>query len=296
MHFFFILPKFIIISMKTGLVLEGGAMRGMFTGGCLDVLMENGITFDGFIGVSAGACFGCNFKSRQIKRAINYNKKYAKNPRYCSFWSWLFTGDLYNAKFCYDLIPNKLEPFDVKAFQANPIEFYLVVTDVDTGKPVYYKCTEGTDHDTQYIRASASMPLASRVVRLDGRGYLDGGISDPIPLKAFQDMGYEKNVVILTQPEGYVKEPNSLQGVMKVLLKKYPALIEDMRIRHDMYNGQTAYVREQEKLGNVFVIRPEAPLQIGKSEHDPDRMQAVYDQGRREMEKNLEKMKAFLKG
>jgi len=295
MHFFFIMHHIIIPGMKTGLVLEGGAMRGMFTGGCLDVLMERGITFDGFIGVSAGACFGCNFKSLQIGRAISYNKKYAKNPRYCSFWSWLFTGDLYNAKFCYDLIPNRLERFDVETFQKNPIEFYLVVTDVETGKPVYYRCTEGTEHDTQYIRASASMPLASRVVKLDGRGYLDGGIADPIPLKAFEDMGYEKNVVILTQPEGYVKEPNSLQGLMKVLLRKYPALIEDMRIRHDVYNAETAYVKKQEKLGRVFAIRPEAPLQIGKTEHDPERMQAVYEEGRRTMEKNLDAMLAFLK-
>lgn len=280
--------------MKTGLVLEGGAMRGLFTAGALDVLMENNITFPGAIGVSAGACFGCNFKSGQIGRVLGYNKAYAKNPRYASFWSWIFTGDLYNVRFCYDLIPNKLFPFDNKTYKENPMDFYVVVTDVETGKPVYVNCPSWEDDYSLWMRASASMPLASRIVKINGKGYLDGGISDPIPLKAFKDLGYEKNVVILTQPEEYVKKPNSLQAVMKILLRKYPALVEDMRIRHEIYNSETAFVKEEEKAGRAFVIRPEKALDIGKTEHDRERIQKCYDEGRRVMEKNLDALKAFI--
>ncbi|MCR5732516.1 MAG: patatin family protein, partial [Sphaerochaetaceae bacterium] len=229
--------------MKTGLVLEGGAMRGLFTAGCLDILMENNITFPGAIGVSAGACFGCNVKSKQIGRVLKYNKERAKDPRYASIWSWLFTGDLFNVRFCYDTIPNKLYPFDNDTYRNNPMDFFVVVTDIESGKPVYVNCPSWDDEYYPWMRASASMPLASRVVKINGKGYLDGGIADPIPLKAFKEMGYEKNVVILTQPEDYVKGPNSLQSVMKVLLRKYPALVEDMRIRHELYNRETAFVK-----------------------------------------------------
>ena len=169
-------------SKKTGLVMEGGAMRGMFTAGVLDVLLENGIEFDGAIGVSAGATFGCNFKSKQIGRAIRYNKRFCKDWRYCSLRSLITTGDLYGAKFCYDTLPNQLDIFDTETYRANPLKFYCVASDCETGKPVYKELETCDAKDLTWMRASASMPLASKVVEVDGYKLLDGGMTDSIPL------------------------------------------------------------------------------------------------------------------
>ena len=198
--------------MKTGLVLEGGGIRGIFTAGILDVLMEEGIEFDGAVGVSAGAAFGSNYKSRQSRRAIRYNLRFAKDPRYSSIRSLLATGNLFNAQFCYHDIPEKHDPFDWEAFYKNPMEFYLVATDVETGKPVYHLCDESEDkYDIlEWFRASGSMPLVSRVVEVGGYKLLDGGVADSIPLRFMEEQGYERNLVILTRPAGYVKQPNPL--------------------------------------------------------------------------------------
>lgn len=168
--------------MRRGLVLEGGAMRGLFTCGIIDVMMEAGIEPDGLIGVSAGAAFGCNYKSRQPGRAIRYNKRFAKDKRYCSWQSWLKTGNLYNAEFGYHVIPAQYDPFDDSAFNANPMAFYVVCTDVETGRPVYKQLEKATPLAYDWIRASASMPLASKVVELEGMKVLDGGVADSIPL------------------------------------------------------------------------------------------------------------------
>ena len=167
--------------MKTGLILEGGAMRGMYTAGVLDVMMENNIWVDGAVGVSAGAVFGCNYKSKQIGRTIRYNKKYGRDPRYAGFHSLLKTGDYFGTEFCYHEIPERLDPFDTETFEKNPVEFYVVGTDVTTGKAVYHKCTNGKDKDLEWFRASASMPLLSNIVEVDGYRLLDGGIADSIP-------------------------------------------------------------------------------------------------------------------
>ena len=166
-----------------GLVLEGGALRGLFTAGVLDVFMSNGIAFDGAIGVSAGACFGCNFKSGQIGRVIRYNRRFAKDPRYCSWSSLIRTGDLFNADFCYRELPMALDVFDAAAYAANPMAFYVVVTDCATGKPVYRRLDTADREAFEWIRASASMPLVSRPVRIGAGEYLDGGLSDGIPLR-----------------------------------------------------------------------------------------------------------------
>ena len=280
---------------KKGLVLEGGAMRGLFTSGILDVMMESGIEPDGLIGVSAGAAFGCNYKSRQPGRALRYNKRFARDKRYCSWWSWLKTGDLYNAEFGYHIIPKEYDVFDNKAFEENPMEFYAVCTDVETGLPVYKKLIESTPLTYDWIRASASMPLASRVVELEGMKVLDGGVSDSIPLEYFESIGYDTNVVILTQPEGYVKEHNPLMPLMRIALRKYPKMIEAMDRRHIMYNRQLEYVLQAEKEGRCLVIRPEEKLPIGHISHDPEEMQRVYDIGRNTGFKNIERLKDFYK-
>ena len=268
-------------------------MRGLFTAGIIDVMMEHGVEPDGLIGVSAGAAFGCNYKSRQPGRAVRYNKRFAKDKRYCSWQSWWKTGDLYNAEFGYHVIPTQYDIFDNEAFEQNPMAFYVVCTDVETGKAVYKKLEECTPLTYDWIRASASMPLASKVVELEGMKVLDGGVADSIPLEYFESIGYEKNVVILTQPDGYVKEHNKLMPLMRIALRKYPKMIEAMDKRHLMYNKQLVYVYEAEQAGRALVIRPQEKLAIGHISHDPEEMQRVYDIGRQTGEAYIEKIKAF---
>lgn len=280
--------------VKTGLVLEGGAMRGMFTAGVLDVFMENGIVFDGMIGVSAGAVFGCNFKSRQIGRTIRYNKKYGKDKRYCSFYSLLKTGDMYGADFCYNILPNELDIFDAETFKNNPMPFYIVASDCETGKPFYKELKNGDSDDMVRLRASASMPLVSKVVRIDGRKLLDGGITDSIPIKYFESLGYNRNVVILTQPADYKKSPAKMMPLIRAALKKYPAVAEAMSKRHTVYNEEKRYVFEKAALGEIFVICPERPLGIRRTESDPDKLQQVYDEGRNIALEQLDSVKDFL--
>ncbi len=277
-----------------GLVLEGGAMRGMFTAGVTDVMMENDIRFDGMVGVSAGAVFGCNYKSHQPGRVIRYNTAYCKDKRYCSLSSLIKTGDLYGEQFCYHDIPERLDIFDVDAFRADPMEFYAVCTDVESGKAVYQKLTDGTGKDLDYMRASASMPLVSRIVELDGHKLLDGGIADSIPLKFFESIGYDKNVVILTRPKDYVKTKNKFLPLLKLTMRKYPAFISAVADRHDRYNDTIEYISQREQEGAAFVIRPEQPLEIGSSEHDPAELKRVYRLGRDAGEKALTALKDFV--
>lgn len=278
-----------------GLVMEGGAMRGMFTAGVCDVLLENGITFDGTIGVSAGATFGCNFKSRQIGRAIRYNKRFAHDWRYCSLRSLLLTGDLYGADFCYNVLPNKLDLFDYETYRSNPLKFYVVASDCRTGEPVYKELATCDEKDLTWMRASASMPLVSHIVKIDGYELLDGGMTDSIPLKAFENMGYQKNLVVLTQPREFVKEPSPALKLMKFALRKYPKLYEAMLHRHEVYNQEKSYTFEQEAAGKCFVICPQESLGISRTENNPDELQRVYDLGRLTMQENLTKLMEFLK-
>lgn len=274
--------------------MEGGAMRGLFTAGVIDVLMENGIEFDGAVGVSAGAAFGCNYKSKQIGRVLRYNLDYCKDPRYCSFRSLIKTGDLFGADFCYHRLPEELDLFDYEVFDEDPMEFHVVCTDVETGKPVYKRFDKNEDDLLEWIRASASMPLASRIVEVGGYKLLDGGISDSIPLKYFEGLGFDRNVVILTQPLDYVKGPNKLMPILNKVLRKYPELLRVMAERHAEYNETTKYIIKKEEAGEVYVIRPEKPLDIGKIEHDPVKIKAVYELGREAGEKCLENIKNFL--
>ena len=269
-------------------------MRGMFTSGIIDVLLENGIRFDGAVGVSAGATFGVNIKSRQIGRAIRYNLAYCRDPRYCSWRSYFSTGDLFGREFCYETLPSQLDPFDGKTFAEDPMTFHCVTTDVDTGKAVYYRLTDCGERDMTWIRASASMPMVSQIVEIDGRRMLDGGMADPIPLRFMEKHGYARNVVILTQPAGYVKKPSRLAALMSVRLKKYPNLIRTMKERHLMYNRETAYVREREEAGAAFVFRPPYKLNVGHIEHDPEKLLSVYLLGREEALKNLDALNVFL--
>ena len=281
--------------MKTGLILEGGAMRGMFTAGVMDIFMENGIEFDAAIGVSAGAAFGCNYKSRQPGRVIRYNKRFARDPRFCSIRSLIKTGDLFGAEFCYHTIPDKYDFFDVPTYVENPMDFYVVVTDAETGKAVYVNSDEAGEDSLEFFRASASMPLVSKPVEIRGKKYLDGGIADSVPIQYFESIGFDRNVLILTQPKGFVKKPSSAVKLMKYVLKDYPEVVKTMQTRHLEYNETLDYIAKKEAAGEIIVIRPESPLPIGRIEHNPDKLQTVYDIGRAAGEKYVEKVKEFLK-
>lgn len=280
--------------MKKGLILEGGAMRGLFTAGILDVFMENNIEFDGLVGVSAGAVFGCNYKSGQIGRTLRYNLKYCRDRRYCSFWNILLHGDMYPKKFCYHDIPEVLDVFDKDAFNKNPMKFYVVATDVETGKPVY-RCFQKAEGDyLEFMRASASMPFVSRIVEAYGHKMLDGGISDSVPLEFFEKEGYDRNIVITTREAGYTKEKNPLSGLGHLVYRKYPNMVKAIETRHEMYNAQMKYLAQRESSGEVLVIRPETPLDLKHAEHDRAKLQKAYDYGREIALKVLPKVKKFL--
>ena len=280
--------------MKKGLIMEGGAMRGMFTAGVIDVMMEQGIEFDGAVGVSAGAAFGCNYKSKQIGRVIRYNTRFCQDKRYGGFRVLLKEGNFYSRQFCYEEVPLKYDPFDYDTYEQNPMAFYVVCTDVDTGKAEYHKYENRHDHGFEWIRASASMPLVSQMVEIDGRNYLDGAMADSIPVQFFQSIGYDRNVVILTQPLGFRKKPDSMLPLMKLYYRKYPKLLEAIASRHIHYNAALDEIARQEAAGELLVIRPPEKLPIGRTENDPQKLRSVYETGRRTAEARMAEIRAYL--
>lgn len=275
-----------------GLVLEGGAMRGMFTAGVMDVLMRAHVEFDSMIGVSAGAALGCNYKSRQIGRALRYNKRFCADPRYVGVRSWITSGDLYNERFAYNVVPFQLDPFDERAFAANPMGFWCVATDVETGKPAYRSMPQRMD--MPFLRASASIPVASKPVPIDGRRYVDGGVSDAVPLGFFETQGFTRNVVVLTQPDSYRKTPLGHMRAIRFAMRRTPRLLEAVERRPEVYNAEIDYVRSREKAGAALVIRPDASLNIGAMCRDPRELQRVYDEGVRVATRDLPRVLDFV--
>ena len=280
--------------MKTGLVLEGGALRGLFSAGIMDVLMENGVTFDGLVGVSAGACFGCNYKSGQVGRVLRYSLRYAYDPRYCSLWSLMTTGGIFGPRFAYYTLPQRLDPFDIEAFDRNPMSFHLVATDVLTGEAVYQRFDRFCEEMYDWILASSSMPIVSRIVTIGDRLLLDGGIADSIPLQYFQEQGFERNLVILTQPADYQKQPLSYRWFIRCCLRRYPELLAAWERRHEMYNAELRYVAEQHALGNTLVLCPDRPLSIGHISHNRSLMRETYNLGRALATSQLPRIREFL--
>ncbi|MBR6042710.1 MAG: patatin family protein [Paludibacteraceae bacterium] len=279
--------------MKKGLVLEGGGLRGLFTAGVIDVLIEQGIVADGMIGVSAGATFGCNYKSKQTGRALRYNIAFKDDPRYMGLRTLLKTGELVGNEFSYHILPRELDIFDNETFKNNPMEFYLVCTNVDTGEAVYRKIDSFDDHNLEWLRASASLPVVSKPVSIDGYRLLDGGMADSIPLAYFQSLGYDRNIVVLTQPHGFRKKRPAIYPLMKIALRKTPKIAEAMANRHIMYNKQLDYLAEQEKTGNTLLIYPEKELPIGRLEQNEAKMRNVYNMGRAVCEQRLDEIKRF---
>lgn len=280
--------------MKTGLLLEGGGMRGLYTAGILDVFMENNIKIDGIIGVSAGALFGMNYKSKQKGRVLRYNKKYAKNRDYMGFYSLLTTGNIMNEDFCFNRIVNELDPVDFETYRNSPIEFYAVVTNVETGKPEYIKLDDLENKESlEYLRASGSMPFVSKPVIISNKKYLDGGISDSIPIEKIMSMGYDKIIVVLTRPAGYQKKKSNSM-LPKIYYKQYPKFVETIENRYKKYNEEVEKVEELEKQGKVFLIRPSKLIKIKRVEKDCNKIQEMYDLGQKDAIDNLEKLKQYL--
>ena len=246
--------------------------------------------------MSAGVTFGVNYKSRQVGRAIRYNTKYCGDSRYYGIRSWLRTGDVFNVHFSYTRIPFELDPFDEAAYEANPVEFYVTVTDVANGNSVYHPIPTCDEHDLLWVRASASMPGFSRVVDVDGRGYLDGGASDSIPLRAFEEMGFHRNLVVLTQVEGYRKKPAGLLSKLAyaLSLRKLPTMKQVMLNRAEMYNAELDYVAAQQATGAAFVLRPSKDLGVSRLERDPEKLRAMYELGRADTLARLDEIRAFL--
>ncbi|MBQ7304307.1 MAG: patatin family protein [Alphaproteobacteria bacterium] len=280
--------------MSSCLVLEGGAKRGIYTAGVLDVFLENGIMTDGVIGVSAGAIHGCSYVSKQIGRSIRYNLKYNDDYRFMSFKSFLKTGNVVDTNFAYYELPEKLDLFDHKTFEENNTKFYATCTNINTGKAEYILCPNLRQHYINYLRASASMPLVSQIVKLDNNCYLDGGISDSIPLKAAFDLGFDKNIVVLTRPKGYVKKPFSLLWLVKLVYRKFPNFINTIKNRHKVYNQTIEYIEQLEDKKQIFVIRPSKLIKIGRMETNVEIIKQMYELGRQDALKVIDDVKNFL--
>lgn len=279
---------------SVGLVLEGGGLRGMFTNGILDVFMKNGIRFDAVVGVSAGMLFGCNYKSNQPGRALRYNLRYKDNIEYMSWKSLIKTGNYVNERFSYHLLPYMLDPFDFNEFKKNPMKFYAVCTDIERGCSVYHEIDDANGIGMRWMQASASMPVFAKPVEIDGRYYLDGGITDSIPLKFIQEKGFKKNIVILTQPADFRKKKAHVGLIMKLLLNRYPMVAELMARRHVMYNNELDYIHSELKKGDTFLICPDEKLDIGRLSMKEDKILRVYEAGVEKAQQLLPQIKDFI--
>lgn len=279
--------------MKVGLVLEGGAMRGMYTAGVLDVFLENNIEASGIVGVSAGVLFGVNYLSKQKGRVIRYNKKYVKDKRYMGIKSLLTTGNIINKNFSFYEVPFKLDIFDDEAYKKSEIDFYATVTNVETGNAEYIKL-KSVFEQMEVLRATSAMPFVSQMVEIDGKKYLDGGIADSIPIDKCKELGYEKIIVILTRPIEY-RKTKSNEKLTKLKYFKYPYLVEAINNRYKNYNETVEKIIDMEKKKEIFVIRPTRLINIKRIEKDTNKLQEMYDLGVEDCKNILEDLKEFIK-
>ena len=272
--------------MKTALVLEGGAMRGIYTAGVLDVLMDNKIKVDAIIGVSAGALFGINYISNQRGRAIRYNKNYIKNKEYMGLYSLLTTGNIMNKEFCFNKLIYELDKFDFETFKKSNTDFYVTVTNVDTGKAEYIKIKD-IEKELEYLRASGSMPLVSEIVQINNKKYLDGGIADSIPVNKAIDLGFDRIIVVLTRYIEYRKKKISLLPY-KIMYSKYPEFINTVGNRYINYNNTVEQIIREEENKNIFVIRPSKNPNIKRLEKDIHKVEETYNLGVNDAKNKLE--------
>ncbi len=278
--------------MRVGLVLEGGAMRGMFTAGVLDVFMENNIKVTDIVGVSAGTLFGINYVSKQPKRSLRYNLRYINDNRYMSIKSLMRTGNLINKDFTYYKLPFQLDVFDNKTFKQSDVNFFATVTNIETGEAEFIKI-EDAFKQMETLRATSALPFISEIIEINGKKYLDGGIANSIPVDFFENQNFDKIIVILTRPIDYRKKKST--GVQfKVAYSKYPKLIEKLENRYKDYNDTVERILELEKQGKVLVIRPDEEITIKRLEKDTDKLQHVYDLGIRNGKESIERVKKYL--
>ena len=270
---------------QAGLVLEGGGMKGVYTAGVLDFFLDKEIEFSSCYGVSAGACCLCSYLSGQKKRAYRINVDYLEQKAYCSVESLLKTGDLFGVDMCYKLIPDYLDPYDYDAFNRYQGKAYAVVTNIKTGEAEYLQLKD-MHQDTIAVRASSSLPLLSRNVKIGDELYLDGGISDSIPIRRSMKDGNRKNVIILTKEEGYIRQPakSAELALIRARYMRYPKVYECMRERHLTYNNTLQYIEEMQSQGKVFVIRPKQKSNVGRVEKDKAKLDALYEEGYRDAE------------
>lgn len=280
-------------TLHTSLILEGGGIRGIYTAGVLDCFLEEGIETNALFGVSAGIVNGINYISKQKGRSLKVNTDYIKDKRYLSFHSLLTTGNIFGVDFCYNILPNKLIPFDYNTFKNCKTKCFAVVSNLVTGHAEYKLCRD-IRRDLDYIRASASLPLVSQIVSINGSLYLDGGICDSIPLAASIRHGYQKNIVVLTRPYGYQKSPSHMFPAVAHTYRNYPKFVQAYRTRHIRYNRALELAAKQEAQGRAFVLRPSKLLKVGRLEKNPDRIRAMYRLGYQDAKKAMPKLKNFL--
>jgi len=278
---------------EAGLILEGGGMRGVYTAGVLDALLDEKITFSSIYGVSAGACHACSFASGQRGRAFRANVDYLDDPNYCSIQSLLKTGDIFGVDFAYSQIPNVLEPFDHEAYMKYPGRLYAVATNVDTGQAEYLRVRDLKKH-MWMVRASASLPLVSRTIGIHGRLYLDGGVSDSIPIRKSQEDGNKKNLVVLTRDMDYRKEANPAMKLIRLRYHGKKAFIQANEDRHIRYNETLDYLNKEEEAGRVFVIRPSEKVEVGRLEKNREKLTALYQRGYDDAKNSMEALISYL--
>lgn len=278
---------------KLGLVLEGGGMRGVYTAGVIDFFLSENLFVDGVVGVSAGAIQAVNFVAKQERRGFRVIATYANDPRYMSLKSLIMTGDLFNKKFCYERIPDELDPFDYETFRNSPVRCYATVTNVLTGEAENLELKD-LHEDMDKLRASGSLPLVSNLVKIDGIPHLDGGIADSIPFEAFQKMGYGKCIVVLTRAKGYRKSPNKLMPIIRWKYRKYPRFVEACRNRYLAYNRTLDALDAAESRGEVFVIRPQKTVEVARLEKNSAKLDALYEEGFAEAAARFEDLKKFI--
>ena len=277
--------------LKTAFVLEGGAMRGLYSAGVLDVFMKNNISTNAIYGVSAGALFGINFKSGQIGRAIRYNIKYAHEKNYMGLYSLITTGNVMNKDFCFNKLVYELDKFDFETFDSSPIDFYAVVTNVETGRAEYIKITDAKE-GLETLRASGSMPFVSKCVEIKDSKYLDGAMSDPIPIQKALDDGYEKIIVVLTRPENYRKHKKYMP--YNLFYKKYPNFVKTANKQFENYNETLDLIKKLENKGKILVLRPSLDLKVARVEKNIEKLKAIYDLGVEDCTSKLVKVKEYL--
>ena len=280
---------------KVGMVLEGGSMRGIFTTGVLDTMLENNIEIDGIIGVSVGALFGINYFSKQKGRAIRYNKKYLGDKRYISTHSLLTTGNLVNKDFTFYKLTKELDPLDNEIFMNSNKDFYVTTTNIETGEPEYLKINNVYEQLEEF-RASSAMPCASEIIEINNKKYLDGGISDSIPLDKCISLGYDKIIIVLTQPLGFQKPPldNKQLKMVKLKYHKYHNLINSMQQRYIKYNKTLEKIIDLENKKEIFVIRPSKKINLDIKNTDPSKLDEIYNMGINDWNKIINDLKEYL--